>query len=198
MTTMTMEQDTAVNKAHDKHHTIAKRLNEVRQQIGAVTEAITSGEERLPTLMAEEILTGRSADERCASLEAQLAGRRDELRRLQTEEKALTIAEREAGKAVQAAEAHAKQQAAEYLLNEIRQTVRKLDGVLTQAERLNDRLCDLDAECKAVGLSDAGGKALVLLSRSGARWTALDRNYVGMTTTLLGWRQHVLPLIDMN
>ena len=190
------DEETQVLSARDKYATIVKRRAAVRDQIDALQQAIAAGDERLVSLRAEQIMNGRTGDERYESLAGQLTSQREELRHAETELKALELAERQAAKAVQVAEDTAARQAANRLLSEMRHTARKLDGVLSQAEKLNDRLLELDAECRAAGLAEVGGKPLVLLSRSGSAWSALNPNHVGQTITLQGWRQHLRGILE--
>jgi DNA repair exonuclease SbcCD ATPase subunit len=198
MTTLAIELDATVEKAQKKYSDIAQRRQDVREQIETLQQSIADGDERLVGLRAEQILNGRADDERYESLTAKLGNDRETLRTLETEQKALAIAEREAGKAVQAAQARAKRQAADRLYAKMQQAARELDEILTKAEQVNDELIQLDAEAKAEGVAEAGGKALLLVSRGGAHWSALNRHHTGQTITLLGWRQHVRSLLEVE
>jgi chromosome segregation ATPase len=199
MRTLTVDDvDTTVEKARKKYEDIVQRRKDAHSQIESLQQALSDGEERLVGLRAEQILNGRSGDERFEALSATLANQRDELRALESERKALAVAEREAGRALQAAETRAKRQAAERLLDQIRQTARKLDGILSQAERVNDQLIQLDAAAKAEGLAEVGvgGKTLLLLARTGCGWPALDADHKGYVTTVRGWRESVVALLN--
>jgi hypothetical protein len=171
---------------------------DVNSQIERLDQVIKEGEEKALLIEAEQIYHDIADDERSETLTVTLADQREQRRTLQSKLKALELAEKQAEQAVRDADRAAQVQAAQRLLDQIRQNVRKLDGILSQAEQVNDLLIQLDAEVKAEGLAEIGPKILLLLSRGGAHWSALDVRHMGQTTTLLGWRQHVRGLLEVE
>ena len=63
--------------------------------------------------------------------------------------------------------------------------------------KLNDELIVLETQLRKGGLAECGGKALLLLSRSGIAWNALSPTPItGVPIHFASWRQHMRGILE--
>jgi chromosome segregation ATPase len=191
---MTAEIDD-VRIAKDKLRSVQQRKAALKADIESRKGTIVAEMDQLRAMRKAAIVADQPRDARYDQLADQLATRQSELRRVEDDLQDLLDAEPELQERVRQTEERATAQAAAALEGEIVKTARELDVALGRAERINERLLDLDAQLRQSGLAQAGGKRLILLARSGAAWSALDSNHRGAVPTLLGWRENIGTLL---
>jgi hypothetical protein len=186
------QQEKSVLTAQDKRRLIRETLAVTREKLTALRKVLENGDQQLVALRADEIVSGNRKSERHDTLAQTLADATEQIRRLEREEQALLLAEQTVSSAVHDAERQARAKAGERLLAVYRHEVEKLKTLVEQAQTVNERLIDLDAQLKKSGLAETGAKSLVLLSRSGSAWNALsDKPILGNPIHVTDWLKHI-------
>jgi hypothetical protein len=185
-------QDQAVSTAQDKRRLIRETLETTREKLAELRQVLEDGDQRLLVLRADEIVHGNQKSEQHETLAHSLADARERIKNLEREEQALLLAEQTVSSAVRDAERQARTKAGERLLAVYRHEVEKLKTLVEQAQTVNERLIDLDAQLKKNGLAETGAKSLVLLSRSGSAWNALSgKPILGNPIHVTDWLKHI-------
>jgi hypothetical protein len=197
MTTL-VESELTIETARERHRDIVRRRQNTRAQIDTVKQAIADGDERLVELRAQEIISGRPGGKHSETVSAHLMTQRQQLRSLEMELRALELAEKRQAKEVERLEQASERQAAERLYADIERSVRKLDDKLHEVRKLNDDLLILETQLRESGLAEVGvgGKALVLLARSGIAWNALSPTPIrGVPIHFESWQQNMRTIL---
>ena len=190
------QQDKTVLSTQHKRRQILDTLDSTREKLAALREVLADGDERLVALRADEIVNGNRKSEQHETLMQSLTEAKEQIRGLEREEQALVMAERTVSAAIREAERVAKAQAGARLVAATKQEVKKVRALIEQAQTANERLHALDAELRASGLLETGGKQLVLLGRTGCAWNALSPKPIqGPPIHVEDWLDHVDRLL---
>ena len=188
----------AVQQAKDRLRQVQQRIAAVRADIEARTATITAELEQLRALRKASIVADQPRGDRYEHLAEQVAAHQAALRQVEEDLQDLLDAEPELQERVRRTQERERVQMAHRLHVDKVAVVRKLNAVLREAEKLNHELLRLDAASRELGEISVSDKAMLLITRSGSAWSALNPQHVGQTITLAGWRQHVRTLIDME